>query len=107
MALFALLVSCGKGASNSSNTSSSGDTSSESSTSEQEIDDEGMDDIPDIVIEDDPFVPQNLNFEERILSYNVGIGLHDVLFASKIYERLESDNIPYVDIVKETDKFWI
>lgn len=26
--------------------------------------------------------------EERILAYNIGLGLHDVLFASKIYERL-------------------
>ena len=71
LALFTLLVSCGKGTSNSSNNSGGGssDTSSQSSTTEDEIDDEGMDDIPDIVIEDDPFVPQNLNFEERILSH--------------------------------------
>lgn len=26
--------------------------------------------------------------EERILAYNIGLGLHDVLFATKIYERL-------------------
>ena len=26
--------------------------------------------------------------DERILAYNIGLGLHDVLFASKIYERL-------------------
>lgn len=28
--------------------------------------------------------------EERILSYNIGIGLHDVYFANKIYEKLLS-----------------
>ena len=44
--------------------------------------------------------------EERILSYNIGLGLHDVVYASKIYELLgkESNDIP---IVRETDKFWI
>lgn len=31
-----------------------------------------------------------INDRQRILSYNIGIGLHDVLFASKIYERLYS-----------------
>lgn len=29
-----------------------------------------------------------LNDSERILAYNIGLGLHDVWFASKIYERL-------------------
>ena len=29
------------------------------------------------------------NDSERILSYNIGLGLHDVLFASKIYESLK------------------
>ena len=28
------------------------------------------------------------NDEQRIMAYNIGLGLHDVLFASKIYERL-------------------
>ena len=28
------------------------------------------------------------NDKQRILSYNIGLGLHDVLYASKIYERL-------------------
>lgn len=28
------------------------------------------------------------NDEQRILAYNIGLGLHDVLYASKIYERL-------------------
>lgn len=28
------------------------------------------------------------NDEQRIIAYNIGLGLHDVLFASKLYERL-------------------
>lgn len=37
-------------------------------------------------------VPARLSDNERILAYNIGLGLHDILFASKIYERLESNN---------------
>lgn len=44
--------------------------------------------------------------EERILSYNIGIGLHDVLFASKIYEQL-MDNSVEIEFVHESEKFWI
>ena len=29
------------------------------------------------------------NDDERIIAYNIGLGLHDVLFAHKIYERLK------------------
>ena len=32
-----------------------------------------------------------VNDKQRIIAYNVGLGLHDVLFASKIYERLTND----------------
>lgn len=31
------------------------------------------------------------NDKQRILAYNIGLGLHDVLFATKIYERLKND----------------
>ncbi|MBR5493098.1 MAG: ornithine cyclodeaminase [Alistipes sp.] len=43
---------------------------------------------------------------ERILSYNIGLGLHDIVYASKIYEALE-DKAPNIEIEHETDKFWI
>ena len=33
-------------------------------------------------------VPARKSDDERILSYNIGLGLHDVYFANKIYERL-------------------
>lgn len=44
--------------------------------------------------------------EDRILSYNIGLGLHDVLYASKIYEMLGT-TAHNVDIERESDKFWI
>lgn len=44
--------------------------------------------------------------KERILSYNIGLGLHDVVYANKIYGMLgEGSN--EVEIVRETEKFWI
>lgn len=44
--------------------------------------------------------------EERILSYNIGLGLHDVVYASKIYEILKN-NSDEIELVRETEKFWI
>lgn len=46
------------------------------------------------------------NDKERILSYNIGLGLHDILFASKIYDML-SEKAKDIKIQKETSKFWI
>jgi ornithine cyclodeaminase len=43
---------------------------------------------------------------ERILSYNIGLGLHDVVYASKIYEILK-DTSNDIKLIRETDKFWI
>lgn len=44
--------------------------------------------------------------EERILSYNIGLGLHDALFATKVFGRLK-DECREVTMERETDKFWI
>lgn len=43
---------------------------------------------------------------ERILSYNIGLGLHDVLFATRIYERL-ADTASEFSWPKANQKFWI
>lgn len=43
---------------------------------------------------------------ERILSYNIGLGLHDIVYASKIYEILKDDSSE-IELVRETEKFWI
>lgn len=45
--------------------------------------------------------------KERIIAYNVGIALHDVYFASRIYDML-NDNSPIVDFPNVTnDKIWV
>ena len=44
--------------------------------------------------------------EERILSYNIGLGLHDMVYASKIYNILK-DCSSEISIERETEKFWI
>lgn len=43
---------------------------------------------------------------ERILSYNIGLGLHDIVYATKIYEVLK-DSSQNIEVEHETDKFWI
>ena len=50
--------------------------------------------------------PGRENDEERILSYNYGLALHDTFYAAKIYELLKEES-PDVSIVKETAKFWV
>lgn len=45
--------------------------------------------------------------EQRILNYNCGLGLHDVVYASRIYEMLEAAMLPEVERIKETAKFWV
>jgi ornithine cyclodeaminase len=47
------------------------------------------------------------NQNQRIINYNYGLALHDVVYASKIYEMLVDKTIPSVEIIKETDKFWV
>lgn len=44
---------------------------------------------------------------QRIIDYNYGLALHDVVYASKLYEILLSKNVPEVEIIKETNKYWI
>ncbi len=43
---------------------------------------------------------------ERILSYNIGLGLHDVVYAIKIYGMLDSESSG-IPLERETEKFWI
>lgn len=44
---------------------------------------------------------------QRIIDYNYGLALHDVVFASKLYEQVEAMNVPQINIVKESEKYWI
>lgn len=45
--------------------------------------------------------------EQRIIDYNYGLALHDVVFASKIYQLVADEDVPYIEIVKESKKYWI
>lgn len=47
------------------------------------------------------------NDSERILSYNIGLAIHDVVFASKIYESLKDSDTADFEMQRNTDKFWI
>lgn len=51
--------------------------------------------------------PGRRSEEQRIIDYNYGLGLHDVVYAAKLYELLEGQQVPEVDIVKETSKYWV
>ena len=51
--------------------------------------------------------PGRKSQEQRIIDYNYGLALHDVVYASKIYEMTDGMNVPTVDIQKETEKYWI
>lgn len=45
---------------------------------------------------------------ERILAYNIGVSIHDIFFASKIYQLLqEADGGNYINLCKPENKFWI
>ena len=50
--------------------------------------------------------PGRENDDERILAYNVGISLHDIYFASKIYNLLK-DKTEKIDLGGKLEKFWI
>lgn len=55
--------------------------------------------------------PGRRSDSQRIIDYNYGLGLHDVVYASKIYEMLNGaisvNSLEEVDVVKETSKYWI
>ena len=50
--------------------------------------------------------PGRRSDEQRIIDYNYGLALHDVVYAAKIYERLK-DECPDIKIERETAKFWV
>lgn len=51
--------------------------------------------------------PGRTTQKQRIIDYNYGLGLHDVVYASKIYELVSKKDLPNVNIKKETEKYWI
>lgn len=53
--------------------------------------------------------PGRRSEDQRIIDYNYGLGLHDVVFASRIYEMIleRQTGLIEVKLEKETEKFWI
>lgn len=50
--------------------------------------------------------PGRTSDEERILAYNIGIALHDIYFASHIYDRVK-DSLPDLAFEATDEKFWV
>ncbi len=50
--------------------------------------------------------PGRRSDEQRIIDYNYGLALHDVVYAAKIYERLKEKSLE-IEIERETSKFWV
>lgn len=51
------------------------------------------------------------NEQERILAYNIGLAIHDINFAGRIYTMMDTsgllEKMPCIDLKSPTDKFWI
>lgn len=50
--------------------------------------------------------PGRENDSERILAYNIGISLHDIYFASQVYDRITTQE-QSTNINPQTNKFWL
>lgn len=50
--------------------------------------------------------PGRSNDEQRIIDYNYGLALHDVVYAAKIFETIGND-CPEIAVKHESAKFWI
>lgn len=51
--------------------------------------------------------PGRQNKKEKILAYNIGIALHDIFFASKIYDYLNDETVKNISLDHPTKKFWL
>ena len=50
--------------------------------------------------------PGRTSDQERILAYNIGIALHDIYFASQVYDKVK-DSLPDISSDKLSEKFWV
>lgn len=48
-----------------------------------------------------------VNDKERIVSYNIGLSIHDIMFANEIYNLLENNTEIEVDLCAPTEKYWL
>ena len=47
------------------------------------------------------------NDKERILAYNIGVSMHDITFAAKIFQELDKDSLQDLDLSQPAEKFWV
>lgn len=45
--------------------------------------------------------------KERIVSYNIGLSIHDIMFANEIYKLIKKNTEIEVDLCPPTEKYWI
>lgn len=45
--------------------------------------------------------------KQRIIDYSYRLALHDVVYAGIIYELVFNKEVPCIEIIKETEKFWV
>lgn len=45
--------------------------------------------------------------DERILVYNIGVAMHDIVFAAKLYERMDKEKLVDIDLCQPEKKFWV
>ena len=51
--------------------------------------------------------PGRTNHDERILSYNYGLGLHDIVYASKIYDLVSENGCDSFHYRRQDKKLWM
>jgi len=51
--------------------------------------------------------PGRTNQKERILSYNYGLALHDIVYASKIYDRVKGTDVDTFSYSRQDAKIWM
>ncbi len=51
--------------------------------------------------------PGRKSQEQRIINYNYGLALHDLVYASKLYKMLKDKTALEIEIARETAKFWV
>ena len=47
------------------------------------------------------------NEKERILAYNIGVSMHDINFAAKIFQRLDKNSLQDLYLSQPMEKFWV
>ena len=47
------------------------------------------------------------NNAERILAYNIGLSIHDITYAARIWELIDKDGLADIDFRQPVEKFWV